>query len=233
MLPQVTFLPILGLSVCLCKIRNCSWVIPNVPSTFRSRSFMPLMLIPHLPQNLNGRNATGHKGGAEMAFYCWGWRVTSTVCPDCEEEYLRVSFDWAHLSLLGDGGSTDRPRGRWYRDSVMSLGTNLEETPVWGMDTLGPYRLLRSPVTATGVLPPKPCEPRGSGRDWHLELNTPHPLTLPPPHLSRNGQCEKTDRGPWRARVQGSVYDQDQGSAWDSGRVSICDQHQGSVNNRG
>ena len=129
MLPQVTFLPILGLSVCLCKIRSCSWIIPNVPSTFRSRSFMPLMLIPHLPQNLNGRNATGHIGGAEMAFYCWGWRVTSIVCPDCEEEYLRVSFDWAHLSLLGDGGSTDRPRGRWYRDSVTSLGINLEEDP--------------------------------------------------------------------------------------------------------
>ena len=64
-----------------------------------------------------------------MAFYCWGWRVTSIGCPDCEEEYPRVSFDWAQLSLLGDGGSTDSPRGRRYRDSVPSPGTNLEGDP--------------------------------------------------------------------------------------------------------
>ena len=38
-------------------------------------------------------------------------------------------FDWVQLSLLGDGGSTDGPRGRRYRDSVKFLGTNLEDDP--------------------------------------------------------------------------------------------------------
>ena len=31
-----------------------------------------------------------------------------------------MSFDWAQLSLLGDGGSTDCSRGRRYRDSLKS-----------------------------------------------------------------------------------------------------------------
>ena len=53
-----------------------------------------------------------------MSLYCWGWRVMSTGCPDCGEEYLRVSFDWAHLSLLMDGGSADCPRWRQFSDSV-------------------------------------------------------------------------------------------------------------------
>ena len=60
-----------------------------------------------------------------MAFYCWGWRVTSIGCPDCEEEYPRVSFDWAQLSLLGDGGSTACPRGR----PVQRFSQVLE--PIW------------------------------------------------------------------------------------------------------
>ena len=64
-----------------------------------------------------------------MAFYCWEWRVTSIGCPDCEEEYLRVSFDWAQLSLLGDGGITNHLRERRYRDSATSPGTNLEGDP--------------------------------------------------------------------------------------------------------
>ena len=34
-----------------------------------------------------------------------------------------MSFDWAQLSLLGDGGSTNCPRGRRVRDSLKSLGT--------------------------------------------------------------------------------------------------------------
>ena len=37
-----------------------------------------------------------------------------------------MSFDWAQLSLLGDGGSSDGPRGRRVRDSVTSPGANLE-----------------------------------------------------------------------------------------------------------
>ena len=40
----------------------------------------------------SGRKATGHKEGAEMPFYCWGWRARSIACPDCEEAYLRVSL---------------------------------------------------------------------------------------------------------------------------------------------
>ena len=62
-------------------------------------------------------------------FFIAGVRVTSIGCPDYKEEYLRVSFDWAQLSILGDGGSTDCPRGRRYRDSVKSLGTSLEDNP--------------------------------------------------------------------------------------------------------
>ena len=46
-----------------------------------------------------------------MAFYCWGWRVTSIGCPDCEEEYPRVSFDWAQLSLLGMVAAPTVPEG--------------------------------------------------------------------------------------------------------------------------
>ena len=66
---------------------------------------------------------------AEMALYCWGWRMMSIVCSDCREEYLRVSFDWAQLSLLGDGGITNHLRERRYRDSATSPGTNLEGDP--------------------------------------------------------------------------------------------------------
>ena len=62
-------------------------------------------------------------------FFIAGVRVTSIGFPDCEEEYLRASFNWVQLSVLGDGGSTDRPRGRRYRDSVTSLGTSLEDNP--------------------------------------------------------------------------------------------------------
>ena len=98
-----------------------------------------------------------HTGRAEMAFYCWGWRVTSIGCPDWEEEYLRVSFDWAQLSLLGDGGSSDGPRGRRVRDSVTFLGTNLEDDP--GVRHGHPGALTGSCVhKAAGVFLPKPCK---------------------------------------------------------------------------
>ena len=96
---------------------------------------------------------------AEMALYCWEWRVTSIGCPDCEEEYLRVSFDWAQLSLLGDGGSTNSPRGRRVRDSLRSLGTKSGRRPqceAWA--TRGPYLLPRSAEMAAGVLSPQPCK---------------------------------------------------------------------------
>ena len=69
----------------------------------------------------------------------------------------------------------------------------------------GSYQLLCSPDMAAGVLSPNPVSSEARGRTgtgglgvsfWHLALTPPHPLTLPPPHLSNNGRCEKTDQGP-------------------------------------
>ena len=125
-----------------------------------------------------------------MAFYCWEWRVTSIGCPDCEEEYLRVSFDWAQLSLLGDGGITDHLRGRRYRDSATSPGTNLEGDP--GVRHGHPRTLTCSWVHQTWLQEYLPqtlgALRRGEGLApvfgvllWHLALSPIHPLTFPPP----------------------------------------------------
>ena len=97
-----------------------------------------------------------------MAFYCWEWRVTSIGCPDCEEEYLRVSFDWAQLSLLGDGGSTDRPRGRRYRDSVTSWNQSGRRPWCEAWTPQDPHLLLGSPDMAARVPSPNP----GSSEAW-------------------------------------------------------------------
>ena len=105
--------------------------LDNPQTPFQLRIQVSAYLVAHIPHppKSQWKNATDHTGGAEKALYCWGWRVTSIVCPDCREEYLRVSFDWAQLSLLGDGGITDHLRGRRYRDSATSTGTNLEGDP--------------------------------------------------------------------------------------------------------
>ena len=74
-----------------------------------------------------------------------------------------VSSDWAQLSLLGDGGSIDRPEGD---------GTEVQSRPgnqsgrrpqceTWA--TRGPYMLLHSAEMAAGVLSPKPCKSEAQG----------------------------------------------------------------------
>ena len=92
-------------------------------------------------------------------------------CPDCEEEYLRVSFDWAQLSLLMDGGSTDRPKG----DCQDSVKIQSERRPQRETRTpRGPYWQLSAPSTAAGVLSQKPAALRlGEGLApvvWGLSL---------------------------------------------------------------
>ena len=95
-----------------------------------------------------------------------------------------------------------------------------KETPVWGMDILGPYLLLHSQVQLPECFPPNGGSSEawgGTGTGglgsfsgtWHWPLLSPspsHSLT------NNNGWCEKTDLGPWCFRVRGSVYDQGQGS---------------------
>ena len=150
-----------------------------------------------------------HTGGAEKAFYCWGWRVTSIGCPDCEHECLRVSIDWAQLSLLGDGGSTAHPRRR--RTEIQSRpGTNLEGDPrvrhghprtltcswvhqTWLQEyfpqTLGALRLGEGLAPVFGVFL------------WHLALSPLIPSLSHPPHLSKMADVKRLIRA---QRSQGS-----------------------------
>ena len=63
-----------------------------------------------------------------MAFYCWGWRVRSIGCPDCEEAYLRVSLTGLSCHSWGMVAAPTVPEG----DSTeiqSSPGTNLEGDP--------------------------------------------------------------------------------------------------------
>jgi hypothetical protein len=54
-IPQVTFLPILGLSFLACKPGREGGIIPKLPFSFRSRSLLTWLHISHIPQNPNGR----------------------------------------------------------------------------------------------------------------------------------------------------------------------------------
>ena len=139
-----------------------------------------------------------------MAFYCWRWRAMGIGCPDCEEEYLRGVLWLVSVVIPGDGGSTEVQREMVQRFSHVP-GNQSERKP-WcdAWTPWGPCRLLCSANTAAGVLPHKPCELWGSERDWHLwfgvclwhlALTPLHVFTIPPPHLSNNGQCEKTEQG--------------------------------------
>ena len=139
-------------------------------------------------------------------------------CPDCEHECLRVSFDWAQLSLLGDGGSTAHPRGRRYRDSVTSRDQSGRRPSCEAWTPWDTFLLLHSAGTAPRVLPHKPCE-LGEGLApwfgvflWHLALTPLIPSPSHPRHLSNNGQCKKTDQGPeepgFRAQCTIRIRDQ-------------------------
>ena len=77
-----------------------------------------------------------------------------------------MSFDWSQLSFLGMVAAP-RSRGRWYRDSVMSPGTNLKGNP--GVTHGHPGALAGSYVQQTrlqGYFPTNPASSearRGTG----------------------------------------------------------------------
>ena len=99
-----------------------------------------------------------------MFFFIAGVRVTSIGCPDCKEKYLRLSFDWAQLSILGDGGSTDCPGGRRYRDSVKSLGTSLKDNPGVSHEHLGaPTGSCIHKARLQECFPPNPASSEAQG----------------------------------------------------------------------
>ena len=138
--------------------------LDNPQTPFQLRIQVSAYLVAHIPHppKSQWKNATDHTGGAEKALYCWGWRVMSIGCPDCEHECVRVSFDWAQLSLLGDGGSTDRPRGRRYRDSVTSWNQSGRRPWCEAWTPQDPHLLLGSPDMAARVPSPNP----GSSEAW-------------------------------------------------------------------
>ena len=175
-----------------------------------------------------------------MAFYCWEWRVTSIGCPDCEEEYLRVSFDWAQLSLLGDGGSTNSPRGRRVRNSLRSLGTKSGRRPqceAWTPWALTCFCIHQ--VQLPECFPPTLGALRLGGGGltpvvWGLSLppgtdpsSPPYP---PTPSLTTMADVKRLiwghDESGFGAQYMIMIMDQT-----DTGQVSIHDQHQDSVNN--
>ena len=126
---------------------------------------MSTALIAHTSPSLKSqwKECNRPHGTYRNGFFIAGVRVTHIGCPDCEEEYLRASFNWVQLSLLGNGGSTDRPRGRRYRDSVKSLGINLEGDP--GVRH-GCSRALTSSCIQQAQLPEYFLTNRGSSEAW-------------------------------------------------------------------
>ena len=150
-----------------------------------------------------------------------------------------MSFDWAQLSLLGDGGSTDRPRGRQYRDSVKSRNQSGRRPWCEAWTPWDPNLLLHSAGTAPGVLSPQTLRALRLGEGlapvvWGLSLasgseypSSPHPptsLTLATmADVKRLSKAQRSQGSGLSVRSQSGIRLRCRSD-------SNCDQRQGSVN---
>ena len=65
-----------------------------------------------------------------MAFYCWGGRVRSIGCPDCEEAYLRVSLTGLSCHSWGMVAAPTVPEGDGTKIQSSPWEPTWRETPV-------------------------------------------------------------------------------------------------------